>query len=441
MPVAQKYRPWDLRSYTGQQLALMSGRKRTYGYRSTERFLNEVAEAGGSESLTDALARWTYGVWGEAKGAGEPATYYVDGHHKAVYSEKLIPRGLVGRLGKVLGCRGLVLLHDDKGHPLLALTSRGDQHLTRGLPEVVTRFEKAVNSSFKIERLVVDREVMAEGFLASQQAEQRVIVTILKENQHSGIGSFQQLGEFKAWLYAKRDQSQVVREVAPALFELSVTSPLSGQPLKLKVALIRDFRRQKHANPAKVEPKLIPIVSTSLEKEVTPLSPEAALALATAYRKRWPLQENIIKDWLLEVGLDLNHGFGKTEVVNSEVAKKREKLQQGLETALKRAVSARERSKKAGELSNRRRQHLKVLVPKLNRKLNKRYDQMWEEAAPHIPTYEQKAECKALERQHNAQVQRLEELEWQAHRTCNQEYRKLKNIANSTRSWQDNWQT
>jgi hypothetical protein len=116
---------------------------------------------------------------------------------------------------------------------------------------VVTRFEKAVNSSFKIERLVVDREVLAEGFLASQQAEQRVIVTILKENQHSGIGSFQQLGEFKAWLYAKRDQSQVVREVAPALFELSVTSPLSGQPLKLKVALIRDFRRQKHANPAK----------------------------------------------------------------------------------------------------------------------------------------------------------------------------------------------
>jgi hypothetical protein len=34
MPVAQQYRPWDLRSYTGQQLALMSGRERTYGYRT-----------------------------------------------------------------------------------------------------------------------------------------------------------------------------------------------------------------------------------------------------------------------------------------------------------------------------------------------------------------------------------------------------------------------
>jgi len=151
---------------------------------------------------------------------------------------------------------------------------------------VVKRYEQAVNNAFKIERLVVDREVMAEGFLASQQEEQRVIVTILKENQHGGIGSFQQLGEFKTWLYDKRDKSEVVREVAPALFELNITSPLSGQPLRLKVALIRDLRRLKHADPAKIEPKLIPIVSTSLEKEVTPLSTEAALALATAYRKR-----------------------------------------------------------------------------------------------------------------------------------------------------------
>jgi hypothetical protein len=50
-------RTWDLRSYTGQALALLTGRRLAYGYR------------------------------------------------QAVYADHLIPRGLVGRLEKVLGCR------------------------------------------------------------------------------------------------------------------------------------------------------------------------------------------------------------------------------------------------------------------------------------------------------------------------------------------------
>ena len=44
-----------------------------------------------------------------------------------VYSEVLIPRGLIGRLGVVLGCRALLLLHDEHGHPLFVTTHRGDR--------------------------------------------------------------------------------------------------------------------------------------------------------------------------------------------------------------------------------------------------------------------------------------------------------------------------
>ena len=36
-------RTWDLRGYTGQALALLTGRRRAYGYRHTERFLAELA--------------------------------------------------------------------------------------------------------------------------------------------------------------------------------------------------------------------------------------------------------------------------------------------------------------------------------------------------------------------------------------------------------------
>ncbi len=138
------HRPWDLRGYTADGLALLTGRKRAYSYRSTEAFLSQVASAGSAESLTDALAAWTTYLWHPSQEGSEPPqvlTCYIDGHRKPVYSDTLLPRGLVGRLGSVMGCRALVLLHDEQGHPLLATTHRGDQHLMVGLscPRVAQR--------------------------------------------------------------------------------------------------------------------------------------------------------------------------------------------------------------------------------------------------------------------------------------------------------------
>src|SRR5258708_9631925 len=67
------------------------------------------------------------------------------------------------------------------------------------------------------------------------------------------------------------------------------------------------------------EAKLIPLVTTAEQIDV--------LHLAQTYIHRWPAQENVIKDWLLPLGLDVNHGFAKMPVENSEVAKKREALE------------------------------------------------------------------------------------------------------------------
>jgi hypothetical protein len=104
-------RTWDLRGYTGEALGLLTGRKRAYGYSSTERFLSQVARASGAERFTNALATWTAHLWHpSASGSLMPSTCYVDGHRKPVYTERLVPRGLVGRLRTVLGCRALVRL-------------------------------------------------------------------------------------------------------------------------------------------------------------------------------------------------------------------------------------------------------------------------------------------------------------------------------------------
>ncbi len=135
-------RPWDLRGYTGDALGLLTGRSRAYGYFYTERFLADIARSNDAEVLTSALARWTTRLWHDGYvGINAPALFYVDGHRKPVYTDALIPRGLVGRLSTILGSRTLLLLHDASGHPLLVTTHRGDQHLTSGLPLLIKQYE------------------------------------------------------------------------------------------------------------------------------------------------------------------------------------------------------------------------------------------------------------------------------------------------------------
>jgi hypothetical protein len=131
----------DLRGYSGDGLGLLTGRRRAYSYAHVERFLSQLAHAGGAQTFTNALGQWTAHLW-QSRANEETATddspcFYVDGHRKPVYTEKLIPRGLIGCTGKILGCRALVLLHDEQGHPLQASTNRGDQHLTSGLVQIL----------------------------------------------------------------------------------------------------------------------------------------------------------------------------------------------------------------------------------------------------------------------------------------------------------------
>jgi len=159
-------------------------------------------------------------------------------------------------------------------------------------------------------------------------------------------------------------KGQVIREVAQACFALPLPDQ-KGQILPLQVALIRDLRHQVpcvpleedphqdpglpawwrenwQAEPTKAGPttaKLIPIVTTAPHID--------AVELAQTYIRRWPLQEIVIRDYLLPLGLDTNHGYGKTPVPNSEVSKKRAALEKRLSDIQQWAPAARERSSKA----------------------------------------------------------------------------------------------
>src|SRR5260370_6207692 len=89
LPVAGLARTWDLRTYTGTLLALVTGRGCAYSYAYVEQFLSRLGHARADEELTNAVAQWTWALWHAEQTQEEQekpeAVFSVDGHRKAVY--------------------------------------------------------------------------------------------------------------------------------------------------------------------------------------------------------------------------------------------------------------------------------------------------------------------------------------------------------------------
>jgi hypothetical protein len=446
-------RTWNLRSYTGQALALLTDRQIAYGYRHTERFLAELASIGADAPLTEALACWTASLWKpETRGENPVPVFYVDGHRKPVYADTLIPRGLIGRTGKILGCRALVVLHDQEGHPLLVTTHRGDQHLTLGLPAILMHYEQAAGMA-RLKRIVVDREGISAEFLAALTSEGRMVITILRTDQYAGLESFRQVGEFVPLQVDQ--QGKVIREVALARFGLPL-SEHPGQELEVRVALIRDWRRlvpqvpsseeedqprrwdekpdgthenwldeNWQATPLPVppmEPKLIPIVTTATEAD--------AVELVHTYTRRWPAQENAIRDWLIPLGIDTNHGYVKTVVANSEVTKKREALQRRLENVQRWTDGARKRMHNASKLYRKRCQQTKARADVLYRVLNDHQMEMERQDVEHWLLRKTLKEEKSIA---DAEIEGYQQRQWKAYHTSNREFAKCEKYCREQR--------
>ena len=129
-----------------------------------------------------------------------------------------------------------------------------------------------------------------------------------------------------------------------------------------------------------------------------------ALQLAQTYIHRWPVQENVIKDFLLPLGLDTNHGFAKTPVVNSEVNKKREVLEKRCANVERWREAAREKAHRASVLGTKlwkqTKEHGEVLYRALNERL-----QVLEAQGVTEGTY--RAECRKLKAEADTELEPL----------------------------------
>jgi hypothetical protein len=267
------------------------------------------------------------------------------------------------------------------------------------------------------------------------------------------VESFREVGEFVP-LQADR-QGKVIREVALARLGLPL-SEHAGQELELRVALIRDLRHlvprasssEEQDRPRRwdekpdgtrdywldegwqatplpappMEPKLIPIVTTAAEAN--------AVELVQTYTRRWPAQENAIRDWLIPLGIDRNHGYAKIAVTNSEVTKKREVLQRRLENMQRWADGARKRMDNASKLYRKRCQQTKERADALYRILNDHQMELERQGVEHWLLRKTIKEEKARA---DAEIEEYQQRQWKAYHTSNKEFTKCEKYCRGQR--------
>jgi hypothetical protein len=279
------------------------------------------------------------------------------------------------------------------------------------------------------------------------------MVTVLRTDQYVGVQSFREVGAFVP-LQVDR-QGQVIREVALARFGLPLPEH-PGQELEVRVALIRDWRRLVPKAPSSeeedrplrwdekpdgtreywldenwqatplpappTEPKLIPIVTTAADAD--------AVELVQTYTRRWPAQENAIRDWLIPLGIDINHGYAKTVVANSEVTKKREALQKRLDNVQRWTEGARKRMRNASKLYRKRCEQTKERADALYRDLNNHQREMERQGVEYWLLKKTIKEEKAIA---DAEIEEYRQRQWKAYHTSNKEFDKCEKYCREQR--------
>jgi len=163
---------------------------------------------------------------------------------------------------------------------------------------------------------------------------------------------------------------------------------------------------------------------------VTTASTIDAVDLAQTYIQRWPLQENVIRDFLLPLGLDTNHGYSKKLVENSEVARKRAALEQRLAHIQRWAQGARKRSHNASKLYTKRCQQTKERATELYRLLNAHQIELEQQG---MKDWELRTTIKEEKAVADAEIEEYQKRQWKAYETSNQEHRKCERYCQEQR--------
>ena len=327
MPTLDLLKPYALNTYSGTVLCHLTGRERPYSADEMEHALLSYVRMGWTEPLTADVARWATLLWADdPQTETSPKYLYWDWHVKAVYSDYHIPRTKHGTRQRIIGARKQLMLHDGAGHLLFMRTYRGDTHLIAGMVDGTAYYEGQIQAA-KLTRQIFDREGLSVAHFKTllDGDHPRQFITCLRSNQYAGVDSFASVTAFEPFRYDK--EGNVIQEIAEGIYEMKDRRKEEAN-LALRAVLLHKIRGEKEEDG-----------DDRLQVIITPDQDTPATAIAEFYRGRFPQQENAIRDWWIPLGGDVNVGYDKHKVENSELANQKEKLEPRLER-LERYVPA-----------------------------------------------------------------------------------------------------
>jgi len=329
LPVFDMERPVDLDSHEGKTLGAITSQDGEHvKYRTTDRFLRDLAalEVGDDISLAILICYFKtfYGV--------EEMPVYVDGHFKAVWTLKNIPRGKHGMMDRVMPGLKQVFLNGQDGHPLLHRTCPGDRHLTKELLVIVEDFEKTIGREV-VNVVVFDGEGCSLEVFKTFDVlnENRKIkfypLTVLDPNQYrfedfkirdGTDGVRRQIKEQDFKVYKRDKKGRVKNKTVLVEFDYLSNSNRrkreDGDEYLMRCALVK-----------KKNDKITVIATTMPMNKIV-----SGAELADLYYNRWPCQEATFKEMTKFCNLNVNHGFNKIEVFNRLAARKLEDAETSL---------------------------------------------------------------------------------------------------------------
>ena len=313
------FKPRALDTYSGTALGLVTGRGRPYSADEMEHAILSFVRMGWTEKLTIDVARWATLLWADdPQTEMSPKYLYWDWHVKAVYSDYHIPRTKHGTRQRIIGARKQLMLHDGAGHLLFMRTYRGDTHLIEGMVDGTVYYEGQVQAA-KLTHQIFDREGLSVvHFKTMLDADHpRRFITCLRSNQYSGVDSFESVTTFEPFRYGK--EGSVIQKIAEGIYEMNDRRKEEAN-LRLRAILLR---KEKDAEEQGEDAHLQVIITPDWDTPRT--------KIAELYRGRYPKQENAIRDWWIPLGGDVNIGYDKHPVENSELAGQKEELKDRLE--------------------------------------------------------------------------------------------------------------
>jgi hypothetical protein len=325
MPLLEMFKPRDLDKYSGTVLGLLTGRERPYSSGEMAHFLSSGVTVEWGERLTADVTCWATQLWADdAQTRDRTAHVYWDWHVKAVYSDYHIPRTKHGTSDRIVGARKQLMLHDEAGHLLFLRTYRGDTHLINGMIDGAAYYEGLAESR-RLSHQIFDREGLSVAYfkeLLGDDEHERQFITCLKSNQYNGLNSFESCSSFEPYRYDKH--GKLIQEIAEAQYEM-LDRRKGEDALSLRVVLLRrpTDEMKKESEEDEQEARLFAIITSNWDAPAT--------EIADRYRARQPRQENSIRDWWVTLGGDVNIGYDKRQVENSELAAQKKKLEARLE--------------------------------------------------------------------------------------------------------------